>query len=823
MAIAEDTPTSLPDTLPGERKTLVATARSVTAAARRIRPGNKDEVAAIPRRGEAWTGEAWTYHDEVPEVGNVATWVGNNLSRLRLFPAIETSRDEPPVSAQDAAGMSDADGGISQRTADLADAAIDRLSEGPADGMAGHLREWGVCLTISGDSYLVGEDREGEEAWQVYSESAIKRRGDNLVVQDMPSGKGRVLDDNALVVRVWRRHPRYPGVAYSNMRSVLSECEELLIYSRQFRAIGKSRNNAGLLLLPNGLDLPKKAGANGNTELTSIEEGIFTSMTTPTHDDASASSVVPHIIRGSSEALKEIRHVPLDRKIDEKAIERVQFLIARFGNGMNCPVEVVTGVGGLNHWNVWAVQDEAYRSFLEPLAMIPAAGLAVAWLRPVVTEAAAGDATVAADAKRLVMGIDASQLVVRPNRAQDAKDAFDRLGISWEAFRGHLGFGDDDKPTDDELAQRAIMGLGAFHRSGLATPGEAIPGLPAGGDAAAGGGDTQASYSGDANELYAALAKVVGGTFIRERIAITASATPAPVRIDLGARLAGIEVRLRDRLQAFASQAMTDALRLAGQRLRSRAQGDPVTAAATRGLPSHMVASTLGEEQTAELVDVGDLMAGQFDDVASEFDRLTARAQADVADLLTQYAPDDASAQAAVDRYQAHQDRQREVASAALIAALLLLGRNRMFTPDGTPDTGEFDSRMAVPAGLIREALVLAGGGREATTPSTALDDGMAGGVAIGSDALAAMAEAGIAVDTWTWQTGWPDRPFDPHQELEGVEFSDWQADELAYDGWPADMLDGHLFPGDHDGCQCVAIPNTTAAAADDTAPTGSE
>jgi len=45
--------------------------------------------------------------------------------------------------------------------------------------------------------------------------------------------------------------------------------------------------------------------------------------------------------------------------------------------------------------------------------------------------------------------------------------------------------------------------------------------------------------------------------------------------------------------------------------------------------------------------------------------------------------------------------------------------------------------------------------------------------------------------------------PFEPHENLDGLEFSSWEDDVLGNDlDWPPYS---HFFPGDHETCQCQA------------------
>lgn len=784
---------------PGETLTYITTPRSITAAARRIDPSNPEDLVHIPKRPEQWQNEAWLYYDAVPEIKFAGRFNGNALSRLQLRVVADVSPDGAPVEVEEAVGEE----GI---TASLAAAALDEtIRMGDADVMSGHMHEFGVDLTIPGDSYMVvtPETPTEPETWQVYSESAISRTKQGLTLRQKPGARPELLPPGTIAHRIWRRHSRWPGLTDSNVRSILSEIEELLIYSRQFRAVGKSRNAAGLLYLHQDLDTPAPAtGPNGQaTNLTTLEAGLTQSLVTPTYDDASASSVVPHIVRGKGRPDDMIKLFALDRKIDDQAIARVTFLIQRCAHGLDMPVEVLTGIADMNHWNAWAMEDQAYRMHIQPLASVPAFGLAKAHLRPALLARGFPQEAVA----RVGYEIDPSSLVVRPNRAQDAKDAFDRLGISWDRLRKDLGYGDDDAPSPEEVALRAAMGLGDFRARG--NTGAEANGLPAGGNTATGGG--QATMQ--PREIAQAY-----GLIPREHIAITASSTPARKPVDIGSRLAAIEARLRQRLVSSASQQLNGVLRQAGNRMKNRAQGTPELRAMTKGIAPEAICPTLGPLRVAALAN-GDgqlLDAEQFDETAWDFDRWTRSAQDKAVALLRQYAPDDASAQAAIETFQRNQDANRDTAKAALVAALLAWGTSRLFTPDGKPDLGEWNDRLSVPTSIVREALSLAGGSRGAGrdpggVPGT--DDlGSAGGLFAGPDMQAALGDIGVSVDEWEWFCGDPDRPFEPHHDLEGVTFQGFDDPLLTNDlSWPEYEF---FWPGDHEGCECWAVAVTSQA-----------
>lgn len=67
------------------------------------------------------------------------------------------------------------------------------------------------------------------------------------------------------------------------------------------------------------------------------------------------------------------------------------------------------------------------------------------------------------------------------------------------------------------------------------------------------------------------------------------------------------------------------------------------------------------------------------------------------------------------------------------------------------------------------------------------------------------LGDAGIKfVTEYTWQVGEPQRPFHPHQDLDGLSWQSWQEFDALEISDEASWLPGTVFfPGDHDGCQC--------------------
>lgn len=719
----------------------------------------------------------------MPEIEDGAGFLGNSLSRIRLFPGIVVNADEPVVPLADA----DVDG-MPASLPGLADEAMARLNE-QGEGMPGLMRGFGVNLAIAGEAYLVGrESTDGlsDEEWGVYSSSAIKAQGDRVVLKTTPKDRGETLPDDALVYRIWRRHPQWSGLAHSNMRAALDTAEELLIYGRQLRAVAKSRASAGVLLIPDELDPPvrPRAAADGEgtdpdaqgqgEQLTELERGLVEALTMPIEDDSSAAAVAPYMLRGAYRWLDRVKLLTLARSIDERSLARIEHLIERLAHGLDVPVEVITGMSDANHWTAWAIQDDTYKAYVEPMAQVPAAGIASSFLRPVLLEAGVPREWV----RRVVLGLDPAALVTRPNRAQDAKDAYDRGAISAAELRKALGFPESAAPTDAELRQRIRLIDG-----GAQAPAPPAPDADDEGD----GADTTPDSLPAAGRP------------------LTAAGQPLE---QLGERLAAVETRLRERLMIAASDAVTDALRRAGTRLRGATQGDPELRQAVNGLPAEEVGPTLGAEVGLTIADPDRLLDGAFDGLHDRWQSWVGQAQAEVAALFAAAipaAPDEVTAQAALDEYTARAEEDSEAGWAMFAGLLLALSKDRLFARAPEVTEGEFDPTTVVPAGLVRDALARTGGARAALAPVGTAQQTGPGGLAIGPRARRMLDALGAVVQSWRWQVGMPSEPFPPHHALADVEFDSWDAPQLVnYGTFPRSA---YFYPGDHRGCQCGVVP----------------
>jgi hypothetical protein len=791
----------------------------LTAAGKQIDVTTRDGRKLL-RRPDRWQQDVWTFYDTVPEMKFAGRFFGNSLSRIRLYPGVVVDPDEDPVPVDEA--VEDGEIGLPESVAAAALDETDRLTNS-ADGMSGIMRGFGENIALVGECYLLGREaiKEGpnadpvlgDEYWQVYSTSAITERDDQIMVQETPKGRPQPLPSGAdpVLYRIWRRHAQWPGLADSNMAAVLDECEELVIYGRLLRSIGRSSTMAGILKLPTEIDIeqaprakdpgagqlpvpdPDAAPTDG---LTDLERAIMQAWVVANEVDGSPAAVAPFLLRGKAEHLKEAGFIIPVRPIDDKIIDRINLLIQRMAHGADLPVEVLTGVAEANHWTGWQIEDSTYKAHVEPTAQIPASALTAVFLRPSLQERGVSSEWL----PRLAFGLDASQLVVRPNRGQDARDAFDRYSISMQALRAHVGFPESDAPTAQELVLRAALEGKTVVLPGAQAMTQAPPRPLAPGDRddederpEDGGGGTPDEDEADRDDNAEQRDQQAARGLI-----LTAASVVIP---GLGEQLVSIESRLRDRLQIDAGRELQQVLRRAGNRLRSATQGNPALRRRVNGTEPELVGQVLGQERAEQLASVDELLEGAFDPLQVRWEAWVPEAEAAAIGRVVRHAetPDPISA------FDSRAEESDHGAGwTALFLGLMALARSRLFAAAVAED-GEALADVAVPAGLVRDALAVAGGGQAGVRPTGPAAAAGPPGLLTGPRWRAALRQLELEPTEWEWRAGFPTRPFPPHQALSGTVFRDWQDDQLTAGGTFPSV--SHYYPGDHRGCLCDAVP----------------
>lgn len=826
--------------------------RALTASVRQVTP---EQGAALMKagRGRSWQDAAFTYQRALPEVGYVIRFLSNNSAHIRL------TVGDRPRGADEVRELDDDYGWIHQEGGqpplrdpdalpeDLVWAAQDALAtltgSAPSGGGAAVLAPLVANLELAGEAWLVGEydPDTNREQWGVYSKSELRFQDGRLPTMDPdgPPGYYRLVTsedgktdardlDPAYTTchRLWTADTQWSSEPSSPMRSLAGVCERLLLIERATDAALRSRAAGnGFMLVPDELSPPPADDDEADEQADEFQQDLTTQLVTPLAQDGSAASVVPGVLRGPAEYLDKVRHLTVDRPMDEKLAALETRLLARLGIGLDVPPEVITGYADVNHWNVWQVDSDTFKHHQEPLTIAAVELLTLAYLRArLETAVALGTATwTQQQIDRLVFWYDPASLVTPPDQREAANDAYDRGTISGKAHRRVLGFDEADAPEDaqqapDEavgqtgmsatlLAQVAViaqtlvnagfdpdsvtsaLGLEVLTHTGV-VPTAGPPALPAGGTGSppdGPGGETAPPTEEETPEAEA-----------------TVAAAGPPVTAQsrrLSRRLARIDRTLRERLTTAADAALNRALERAGNRLRSRANGNPEARTAAAGVPGERVAATMGRTLVAALgVEEQELLAEAFDRFRQQYTdwTLTAAEEAiDTAAALSGLNRTDPAVMRAVAALRDSFADAVELSWPGLQSNLLTVAEGALYDPDPSlPERGEVPTTSVQP-GVLRDALAVAGGlaGDASGLPPLS-------GITSGQLLTTFLRDGGCQASEYEWTYGISSRPFKPHRDLDGVVFTDWD-DPALRAPTEASWIGSSLAPGDHKGCHC--------------------
>lgn len=305
----------------------------------------------------AWQDDVWDAYDTIGQLRFISNWIGGCVSRA-ILKVVEIDQDGNPTTPISV----DQDGNRTLPTID--DEQLAQLSAGPlgvGDTRAEALRLLGIDLYVGGEAYIIAESggsASGADQWWVVTPNQIKRLGDTITINRSPlygGGKFIYRPGQDLILRCWTPHPRDTSIPDSSPRSAISDLTLANLTKKRVAAeLGSRLTSAGILCVPDSIDLPRgeddPAGADG------FSAHLGRAMSAAISDPASAAAMVPMILTGPPEAVKEIRHIGFWSELSEKIPDIWELILKSLGQGLDVPPEVMSGLGGTNHW---CVTDEA--------------------------------------------------------------------------------------------------------------------------------------------------------------------------------------------------------------------------------------------------------------------------------------------------------------------------------------------------------------------------------------------------------------------------------------------------------------------------------
>lgn len=440
--------------------------RTITASAERITLAN---AVQNNRPYLEWQRAAWVAYERVGEVHFGFNLLAGLLSRVRFYGAARGKANETPTDIESSASK------LSRRLSLAVKQHVDELFRADGPGM---VRNYVINWCVPGDCYLIQLPATTEQParWVIRSVSEVQVRGDGsaALISRRDGAQQGSLPPGTFIARLWRRHPQHSQEPDSSLLGVADAVEELLMLQRLVRSATRSRLNAGLLFVPDGVASavnPKKTADPPIDEpddpiaalrATSVDDpsgkflaDLMESMTRPINDETSASSVVPMLVVGPGDEGQKIRHVTFERQSDSWLADRIEKVLDRILQGIDMPKEIVSGLQNVKYSNAVVIDDGMFKANVEPLALNFVDALTTVYLHPMLR----ADGFTEDDISQVVIWYDPTEIVTRPNSADEATEGWDRGILSNAAWRREHGYSESDAASEEERAALLLRNL----------------------------------------------------------------------------------------------------------------------------------------------------------------------------------------------------------------------------------------------------------------------------------------------------------------------------------------------------------------------------
>lgn len=399
--------------------------RALTASASRLR--GREAGTYSKRITQPWQYRALTYYDLIGELHFASHFLARMMSRVRFFPA---TRSE--------------DGVITPITSGPPVDILNQIQD-PGGGTSQIQYRYGLYAMVTGESVLFGYAQDSEfPRWKMLWKDEVKRLDSGLYVRlDL---NRQPTDEVGVAYRFWTPHPRHSDEADSPVRAAMDICEELIILTASVRGTAVTRLTNGLLLIPSEIS-PAPAEAIGDEDpLNNIfVDDLTEHIQAQIEDPGSASAKVPPVLEGSYEYLDQVRWMAMhDPATDYMEKDLRKEAIWRLALAMDLPPEALLGMTDANHWTAKQVQHDMWRTHGIPKAEQYADDLAESYLREALRMEEYPNW------QEVVISYDDSQVVISPDRTEDADQAFDRGQINDRAYLELKGFPADYEATEDD-------------------------------------------------------------------------------------------------------------------------------------------------------------------------------------------------------------------------------------------------------------------------------------------------------------------------------------------------------------------------------------
>ena len=412
---------------PGKRS------RALVASAYRV--GDRDSDYAR-RRDLPWQKRALEVCTLVPELNFASRFYARMLKQLRIYPAqLDGQEQKKEIKT-----------GVPVEI-------LNRIRD-PGGGRSQLLFSYGRLMFITGEGMLFGRNLDTDsERWSFVWNGELDIEVDSngrprkYVHKLSPSEQREYGPSQAVAYRMWTSSPGNSYEAEAPIRAGLEIAEELIILTKSVRSTAVSRLVKGLLFMPSEISPPPAEPIGDEDPYNDPWSADWIEHAeTQIENPGTAEAAMPLTSWVAGEHIPNIRFIPVhDPQTDYMEKDLRKEAIDRLAWGMDMPPEALKGLGDANHWAAMQILGDMWKSHGAPVAEQFCDELSAAYLQPALKEAGF------ADWKNIVVDYDASQVVVKPDRSDDADSAAGLGFISPRGYRILKNIPEEYAPSDEEL------------------------------------------------------------------------------------------------------------------------------------------------------------------------------------------------------------------------------------------------------------------------------------------------------------------------------------------------------------------------------------
>jgi hypothetical protein len=439
---------------------------SLTASGSVYRVATYTDAGYLTLLRQEWQRRAYDVYDVEGHLYYATNYVGNALARCKLVAAKRPLADGNP-----------------SRPVEITEGPIYdavRAIDSEKGGQSGILRNLGRNIFLAGEAWLIADEVEGEQSWEAVSvdELTVTPNGSKtqFMRRKLPGAQPIPLNPEALTIRVWKEHPRYSEWADAGTRSCMELLEKIITLNKAEKAIARSRMaGSGILALPQELVPPgwqNQMNTDDPTQANPLWSALAEAMIAPLKDEGHPSSVMPFLLVGPGEIIKNMKYEEMNRTFDTRAAQlSIQNAVEQIASTLELPKEILINTGEQTHFTAWAVREDVFRAHLQPLLELICEALTRTYLRKALDKLSPAQVdALGVDPEEIIIWYDASQLIIQPDRSDKVLGLHDRLIVSDAAVRRESGLGEEDAPSEEEYKKRVGVKV--------ADPGMAVTGKP---------------------------------------------------------------------------------------------------------------------------------------------------------------------------------------------------------------------------------------------------------------------------------------------------------------------------------------------------------